>query len=298
MRNVKRVLVPTDFSEASEHALPHAVELARLYDAEIVVLHVRTLWEDDPNREEYQFFDNGRYSAFVEEQLEKTGAKVKHHRVQTAVRRNVAPAAGILDYVEDEPVDVVVMGTHGRSGIKRFFLGSVAERILRHSSVPVLTVAPAGEGYRDAPVYRKILATYDFSEHSNNSAIQAHELAQRYGAKLEVLYVVEQEVHPGYLDEWRISVQGEMPHILEKARTSFADLLGGSGLSAVTFRVEVGRGDGRVHRDITEFAVQTEADLIVMGTYGLSGVEHMLLGSTTERVVRIAPCPVMTFHLA
>jgi nucleotide-binding universal stress UspA family protein len=159
-------------------------------------------------------------------------------------------------------------------------------------------VASKREGYRDNPGYRNILAAYDFSVHSREATSRARVLAKLYGARLTVLYVIEQEIHPGYYETWQRSIAEAMPRIVEDARKSLLEVLGEEGLDDVDVRVEVGDGDGRAHRDITRFAKEREIDLIVMGTYGLSGVEHMLLGSTTERVVRIAPCPVLTLHLS
>lgn len=295
---VKRILVPTDFSEPSRCALRHAVELAGKLKSELILTHIRTPYADDPNRPEYHFFDEGRYSAFVTEELARASEGIGSEQVvRTVVGRDVSPANGILRVADESESDLIVMGTHGRSGLGHFFLGSVAERAVRHAEVPVLTVSSKRDKYRDNPKYRRILAAYDFSAHSKEAACRARDLAELFGARLSILYVIEQEIHPGYYDVWKVSVKSEMPEIAQEARKSLLNVLGEHGLDDVEVFVEVGRGDGRVHRDITKFAAQHEVDLIVMGTYGLSGIEHILLGSTTERVVRVAPCPVLTFHL-
>jgi nucleotide-binding universal stress UspA family protein len=101
---------------------------------------------------------------------------------------------------------------------------------------------------------------------------------------------------PGYYEAWRASIKEDLPEITEEARKSLTKVLGQDGLEKVDIVVEVGSGDGKVHHEIAQFAQEQEVDLVVMGTHGLSGFEHMLLGSTTERLVRIAPCPVLTFH--
>jgi nucleotide-binding universal stress UspA family protein len=159
-----------------------------------------------------------------------------------------------------------------------------------------MTVAPARVDYRDRPDYRKILATFDFSRHSGYAAKRAGELAQEYEADLLILNVIEQEVLPGYHQAWREAATEDLPAITVEAERSVSKTLGEAGVSEHELFVEVGSGKGRVHKVITEFAATHNVDLIVMGTHGLSGVEHMLLGSTTERVVRTAPCPVLTFH--
>jgi nucleotide-binding universal stress UspA family protein len=297
MIQVEKLLFPTDFSEASNHALPHALEMVRKFQSEIIMIHVRTPFSGDPDQPEQQFFDDGKYEEYVERELEKRSRNVgDEDRVRTVVRHNISAASSILEFVEEESIDMIVMGTHGRSALSHFFLGSVAERVVRHSRVPVLTVAPAKPGYRVNPSYEKVLATFDFSEHSRRAAQRAQGVAERFGAHLQVLYVVEQEILPGYYETWRASISENLPEIAEEARKSLTEVLGQDGLEDVEIRVEVGSGDGKVYHEIAQFAQAQEVDLIVMGTHGLSGFEHMLLGSTTERLVRIAPCPVLTFH--
>ena len=290
-----KILHPTDFSEASRRALPHALELARRSSARLILTHVRTPYSDDPNRPEYHFVDEGKYSNFIRLELEKAGDRIDADiPFSSIIARDVSPANGILRVVQEQEADLIVMGTHGRAALGHFFLGSVAERVVRHSPIPVLTVASKRDGYRDNPHYRKILTAFDFSVHSLRAAEWAQGIAQLYGARLTVLYVIEQEVHPGFYEMWKVSVADELPTLKDRAHQALAGLLGEQGLYGAEIVVEVGRGDGRVHRDLCDFARREEVDLIVMGTYGLTGVEHALLGSTTERMVRIAPCPVLT----
>lgn len=296
MKRLKKILFPTDFSKASNHALPHTIELAKNYGAEVTMIHVRTPYADDPNTEEYHFFDENRYLEFIEKELRKRSESIEAVKVNSLIHRDVSPASGILEYSDEHEIDLIVMGTHGKSALGRFFLGSVAERVVRHSMIPVLTVAPKRADYRDNPHYRTILATFDFSQHSRFSVCRAQELARVYGADLKILYVIEQEILPGYYEAWKQQVDLEKPELVASARRSLLEALGEECMEGVSVHVEVGDGDGRVHRDIKSFALRHEVDLIVIGTHGLSGVEHMLLGSTTERMIRIAPCPVLTLH--
>jgi nucleotide-binding universal stress UspA family protein len=277
---VKKVLHPTDFSAASDHALPHAVEFAGRFGAELTIIHVRTLFAG-------------------EEEREKTSGRLGTDRsAKTVLRHSVSAASAILEFSEEDGIDLIVMGTHGKSALGRFFLGSVAEKVVRHASVPVVTVSPDREGYRGNPNYTRILATFDFSEHSKKAVLRAREIAEAYGAQLQILNVVEQGVFPGHLAAWRKQISSELPQIAEEASRSITETFGDLTMDNVDICVQVGTGDGKVHREIAEFARRNRADLIVMGTYGLSGVEHMLLGSTTERVLRSAPCPVLAYHLS
>jgi len=294
---ISRVLFPTDFSEAATHALEHALEIARRFDARITVLHVRTLFSDDPNQPEFQLLDQGKYEENVENQLAAMTQEVDPaDRVDTVVVRNLSAASGILEFLEDNESDIVVMGTHGRSGLSRFFLGSVAEKVVRHAGCPVITVGRARTGYRNQPVYQKVLAAFDFSEISREAVCRGREFSKAYQAEMVVLYVVEQVI-PAPLNEiWQASVRSEVPEVISAARQSLKEQLGEETLDDVGLEVRVGDADGKAEAEIVKYAEDLQCDLIIMGTHGLSGIDHALLGSTTERVVRTAPCPVLTFH--
>ncbi len=293
---IKKILFPTDFSRASNQALPHALKFAQKYEADITILHVATLYSDDPNAPEYQQLDEGNFKEYIEKSLgEISQAMESSQKVTTEVVREVTPAKGILDFIEEKGIDLTVMGTHGHSALAQFFLGSVAERVVRHAPCPVLTVAQDRKQYRNDPDYQNILIAFDFSEHSKKAAREARDMASRYGARLQALYVVEQEVHPAFYLKWKESMVRDLPEIAEEAKKSLREVMGGESRDNLDVHVEI--GDGKAHAEISEFARANQVDLIVMGTHGLSGLDRMLLGSTTERVVRIASCPVLTVKL-
>ncbi len=293
---IKKVLFPTDFSRAANTALPHALTIAQKYKAEITILHVATPYSDDPNAPEYQQLGEGSFKEYIENSLgEVSQAMGSSQKVTTEVVREVSPATGILDFIEEKGIDLTVMGTHGHSALAQFFLGSVAERVVRHASCPVLTVAQDRKEYRNKPDYQNILVAFDFSEHSKLAAREASEMASQYGARIQVLHVVEQEVHPAFYLKWKESIVRELPEIAKEATGSLRSVLGREGLENIDVHVEI--GDKKAHTEINEFSRANQVDLIVMGTHGLSGLDRMLLGSTTERVVRIASCPVLTFKL-
>jgi nucleotide-binding universal stress UspA family protein len=293
---IKKILFPTDFSRAANQALPHALKIAQKYEADINVLHVATPYSDDPNVPEYQQLDEGNFKEYIEKSMGEIYQAVESsQKVTTEVVREVAPATGILDFIEEKGIDLTVMGTHGHSALAHFFLGSVAERVVRHAPCPVLTVAQDRKEYWNNPDYQNIVVAFDFSEHSKKAAREARDIATQYGARLEALYVVEQEVHPAFYLKWRESIARELPQIAEQAQESLRSTLGEEGFQDLDVHVKI--GDGKAHAEISKFARANQVDLIVMGTHGLSGLDRMLLGSTTERVVRIASCPVLTFKL-
>ncbi len=294
MLELKKVLLTTDFSEAAQHALPHAVEAAGRFGAELTIVHCRTIFTDDPRHPEHQFLDEEKYEEFLKESIRSASEGViVDLPIHAAVCRSVAPAAGILEHALDNNFDMIVMGTHGRSALAHFFLGSVAEKVVRHAHCPVLTVGAAREGYRENPVYKRLLAPFDFSEYSVNSVHHATEVADLYGAHLTVFYVVEQQVHPAFFATWRESIEHKVEEIEENVREALTKLLGKDEVIGLEVVVKI--GDDRADNEIRRFCQNNDIDLVVMGTHGLSGLDRALLGSTTERVVRIAPCPVLTF---
>jgi nucleotide-binding universal stress UspA family protein len=294
---LKSILVPTDFSDSSRAAVPHALEIARRFEADVTMLHVRTLFADDPNRPEFQFLDESRYITSLDRQMEDfCDDFMQKHPLKTEIIREVSAPEGILNFVEERKIDLVVMGTHGRSGLAHFFMGSAAEKVVRYAACPVLTVNDRQEEYRNSPRYQKILAAYDFSVHSQQAARRAREIASRFDAEFIVLHVIDQEVHPAFLQQWQISVERDLDELERNLQDSVKEALGPDGARGVENVVLSGRGEGRTSREICRYAREREVDLITLGTYGLSGVERLLLGSTTERVVRSAPCPVLTFH--
>jgi nucleotide-binding universal stress UspA family protein len=294
--DIEKILFTTDFSDTSSEALPHALKIAQKYNAAITLLHVSTLYDEDPNRPEYHFLDEGKYEEYVERSIGKISRQFEPlDRVTTALVRDLNPGPTILEFIQENSIDLTVMGTHARSGLGHFFLGSVAEQVVRHASCPVLTVAKGRDHYLNNPDYENILIAFDFSEYSKQAARQAKEVADRYGAGLQALYIIEQEVPPSYYGVWKKSVMRDLPRLETEVKESLLEAVGdeaGDGLD-----VEVRIGEAKAHTEIREFARSNRVDLIVMGTHGRSGLDRMLLGSTTERVIRIAPCPVLTFKL-
>jgi len=166
----KRILFPTDFSEASLQAFPHALELARRIGAVITVLYVHMPFTDDPYNEaacpdlasHVKGFVDGKFSELLD--MVPEGPEIRLEEI-----RNISAVAGILECLEDLRCEIVVLGKHGRSRVLRFLLGSVTEKVVRYSPIPVLTVGPSNEGYRNSPLYRRVLVPYDFSGYAGSA---------------------------------------------------------------------------------------------------------------------------------
>jgi nucleotide-binding universal stress UspA family protein len=292
---IRNILYPTDFSKLAGRSLPHAEEMATRFRSQITVLHVQVPYADDPGHPHYFFFNEDQYATYVGSQLKLIVDKVGCP-ISTVVAHDVSPAAGILHYLEGNHVDAVVIGSHGRSALGRFFLGSVAEKVMRHARCPVLTVACQRENCRNNSSFRKILAAFDFSDYSMEAIRQAKSFAQKYEATLQVVYVHSQQIEPGFQRISKKGFKGHLPELVAVAEGTLRKVLREEGLGDLHHHVAVTQGNERASEGIVKFAEETSADLIVMGRHGLTGIANALLGSTTERVVRTAPCPVLTIH--
>lgn len=140
--------------------------------------------------------------------------------------------------------------------------------------------------------YENILAAFDFSPDSAAAARYAVQLAQRLGARVQVLHVIEQESHPDYYGAWKDSFARELPQITSKARELLCSVLRRGGLENVDASVRA--AEGRAHQEIVRFASEHPIDMIVLGAHGLGDEEYSPLGTNAERTIRTATRPVLT----
>lgn len=294
---IEKVLFATDFSERSEAALPHALWYAREFGAELHMLHAVVLHAADPANPDLDFPDleeaydevrrwaSGRMEAAAG-RIDEAGVAVK--RVE---ERGIAAAPAILDYARNEEVDLIVLATHGRRGVRRMLLGSVAEEVVRLAARPVLTVRPdRTEEHGEPP--RSVLVPVDFSEHSHRALLYGEALAARTGAELDVLHVLPEMSFPDpYFAEAaqiRAMAKAAQERVPEALDRNVREVLG-EGVDVHT-HLEVGTPAATIVRVAEEEAI----DQVVLSSHGRTGLERMLLGSVAEGVVRRAPCPVLT----
>lgn len=299
--NLQHLLVPTDFSASADAAMDHAVSLANRFDATLHLLHVVT----DPGAGLYGLGDaevqidrlKGETESKVRDRLYGMAPESSTVEVKTAVaqRLNVDVTDAIQEYVGEHAIDLVVMGTHGRGGLGRLVLGSVANTLIRRSTCPVLTVREREEADASSGVdYHDVLAPIDFSDHSRTALRISKTVADRYDATQHLLFVAEKRVLPTFSDTGipGVGVVEMDPEIVANAETALEELNAEVGGPEVESAYHVKEGD--VAQDIVDFAEAHDTDLIVMATRGLTGIDRFVLGSNTERVVRAAPCPVLT----
>lgn len=293
MLQIRNILLARGRTDSSEQATQTAFHLARQTGARLHVLYAEVLFEeafDGPSTNDELLADIQRQ--IQTQAISGTDDGASALIVKQAIVRDVAAAPAILNYTTEEDIDLIIMGTHARKGMRRLLLGSVAEEVVRMSPVPVLTVHPqdieAGAG--QAP--RSVLVPIDFSTHSASALQHAKQVALLYGARLDLLHVIEERMHPAFYNTGVLSVYDLNPHIEEDAILEMERLYrhtDGPG-GEVTYTVL----PGHAAHEVVRFAEIQESDLIVMPTHGLTGLEHVLMGSVAERVVRRATCPVLT----
>jgi nucleotide-binding universal stress UspA family protein len=301
MIEIQRILCPVDLSDYSRRALDHAIAIARWYKSTVTVVYVFspapvTAFGPGPVVFEPIILtpaDRDQLLADV-----KAFAKAESAPgVSLDVRLREGNTAGeILAQAADMKADLLVIGTHGRSGFERLVLGSVAEKVLRKVSCPVMTVprqfpdaVPAG------PVlYKRILCPVDFSESSLQALKYATSLAQEADGQLTVLHVVahEFEYTPG-LEYAGMTVGDFLKESEDALQRHLQEVVAGAHEFC---QVESLMTHGKPWREVLRVAQEKQSDLIVMGVQGRGAADLLFFGSTTQHVVREATCPVLTLR--
>jgi nucleotide-binding universal stress UspA family protein len=292
MIGITRVLCPVDFSDISQHALDHAAAIAYWYQARLTLLHVfvtRPTMDAPPLVLE----DADRKS--LEASIRGMAARVPADViVDVRVEQAEHVHNEILGQLAATHADLLVLGTHGRSGFQRLFLGSVTEKVIRKATCPTLVVPPrALDIPPDAPVqFKRILCAIDFSDSSISALAYALHLAEEADAHLTLLHVIEM---PPELRENSMAPDFDIDRIHAAAQAGalrqLRDLIPDQARTYAT--VETAVVEGGAYRRILQRSTEEQADLIVMGVHGRSAVDMLVFGSTTHHVIRAATCPVL-----
>ncbi|RDI95409.1 universal stress protein [Meiothermus sp. QL-1] len=282
---MQKILIALDSSSCSERAGRVGLAFAKALGSQVVATHVLKPTEDLTQAQRV---------------LEPWVAIAQQMglSLQTKPLQAEGVAEGIVELAQEIRADLIVMGTHGREGLPRLMLGSVAERVSRLAPMPVMLVRGNGEVEPHAGLFERILAPIDGSQAGRQAFALADWLAQRLGAELQVLHVVpslptpvgEPWAGPGAIpiyswEEARKALEAEGQAILEGARR-----LARAPRLTTHLRKAQGRREAAV---IVEFAREQHSDLIVMGTHGRTGLERWLLGSVAEGVAHHAPVPLL-----
>lgn len=295
---LRRILVPIDFSSASDHALRFAVPLARQLGAKIDLLHV-VEWVHAPRGLEAPFEeDAASRTKYFTGRLEK----LAKDSVPAAYRGDLVVQTGragwqVIKTALKQQADLIVVATHGRTGLRRMILGSTAEWLVRRSKCPVLTVHPSDKHSTPGPRVRslrraitRILVPVDFSERSESTVKFAGYLAGTLGARVGLLHVVTPL--PRNSTRFRVQIRQYDRDIKAQA---LRQLDGLAGLLPKGIKCEQLLQQDLPDRGILEAAKGWRANLILLPTRGVDHTKFFTLGGTAELVVRRAECPVLTY---
>ena len=287
MLQFDRILFPTDFSTTARRALSFAAHLADQHGATLHILHVQTPDErgaQPPGVESPTTQDE--LAECARRAAEGLGDPTATEGHELSLVRDTVEAASVpeavVDYAEAHEVDLIVMGTARRSGLRTLFPQSTASAVVRHASCPVLTVLDEPENVPGA--IDRIFVPYDFSEHAAQAVRYGEIMADFYGADLVLVHVLQELMVPM---EYAVEVPDvDRDAVRARAASALEDVSDRDHRVLVT--------TGHPARRIVELTADNEADLLVIATHGRTGLQRMLLGSVAEHVIRQAPCPVFT----
>ncbi len=277
---MNKIIVPIDFSEHSEYALEAAVKLAKGNDAEIIALHMLEMSDsvltstDSEQQQKAVFFlklAEKRFNEFLDKPYLKDAnvtPLVKHFKVFSEVN----------DVAKDQGADLIVMGSHGTSGLSEIFVGSNTEKVVRHSEIPVLVL----KHKFNKDHLKDVVFASDFSAESVAVYQKAKTLFQDFKAKLHLLHVNLPS------DRFRSTneIDQTVSNFLMKAEGNL------DKLSQINFV-----SDYTVEKGVLNFANRIGADLIAVATHGRTGIAHFFEGSISEDIANHAVLPVMTFKI-
>lgn len=282
------ILVPLDFSDISIHALHSAQVLAKLFGGSITPFHsylpVNEL--DTPYSFDHSTAPMEDYGE-IEKAIHKRLGEVAKKEVDAQYLKEpkVAlgnPAQAIVE--ESEAYDMVVMNTHGRTGFTRFFLGSVSEKVLRLSHTPVLIVNQE----RELAGLDRIMVTTDFSERSKDAFPYVKMIAQKAGSKVEIVHILSLDAQEA--DQPEHSVLSLREQRLKVIAKEELHEIGDQLETKIIISSET------PHEAIYNYNLNNPHDLIVMSTVGRTGIDYLMMGSTTANVVRHVNSAVLSVN--
>ncbi len=289
----KKILVPLDTSQLSEIALSYAEEMAVKMGAEVILLHVRTSADTEGKLEHKEYLDRI-----------KAALKRSKIKVTTAMygfpERIKEPAEEIVDYADKENIDLIIMATHGRTGIGRWTLGSTANKVVRAAKRPLLLIR-AGAGAVGRVRLETILVTLDGSKYAEEALPHAESIASTFKSKVNLLYVVEPIYHfypysqglgyygvagivrvPYNMEEMKPSMD-----VAEKYMQDINEKLSGKGVHT-SYKIRIGSPG----EEIIQAEDELRPDLVMMSTHGHSGFGRFDTGSTADKVLHRGTAPL------
>lgn len=280
------ILIPVDGSDTAKRAATVGREFAQRYDARLEVLHVLEDQSRLPGQEGDQTpEEKGR--EILDEIVDLTAGsdiEIDTHLVEGQ------PHEAITEHATEIDSDLIVMGRHGRSGLRERLLGTVTDRLLRHTSIPVLTVPGEVSEHTTGGTYENILITTDGSENAERAAPYGEDIAQHFESTLHLLNVVDVQAEAGAFDAGGVS-EDFIERLEEEGHEAIERLAQQIDDDNVPVQSDVVRGDSQ--EAIADYTGDHDIGLIVMASEGESNLASQSLGSVTDRVLRTVDVPVL-----
>jgi nucleotide-binding universal stress UspA family protein len=277
---MKKIIVPIDFSEHSEYALQAAANLAKKNNAEVLALHMLEmsdvlLTKSDSEQQQKAMF----FLKLVEQKFETFLDKsyLKEIRV-TPIIKHFKVFSELNDVAKENNADLIVMGSHGASGVKEFFVGSNTERVVRYADVPVLVIKNKISNID----FGTVVFVTNFDESCVKSYLKVVKMFDVLGTKLKLLYVNL----PNELFRSSVEIEKKIAEFLMKADGNL------DKLNDVAYQA-----DYTVEQGVINYSNKVGADLIAISTHGRTGISHFFAGSIGEDLVNHSSLPVITFKI-
>jgi nucleotide-binding universal stress UspA family protein len=290
---IQHVICPVDLSDCSRRALVHAFAWARWYQADLRVLHVVASPALMAVPDGATFMAAPEPTLDLSAEVERFVADVAPPDVKANVEILEGDVADTIARVSDrEPSSVLVMGTHGRTGFQRFLFASVTVDTLHHVRCPALIVPPSNRDTAGATAtLKRIVVAVDFHPSSTAAFCYALSLAEELDGHLEVLHVISSVPNAVVLQGRPRGLTASEHQMRERALAEIRRLIPDAAREWCSIDEQV--IEGPPDREIVRRASETDAELIVMGFGELPLLFSHRLGLTTDRVLRVAPCPVL-----
>ena len=277
---MKKIIVPIDFSEHSEFALEAAAMLAKKHNAEILALHMleisdAVLTHSSEEQQSKAFFllkiAENKFESFLDKDY-MSGVKV------TPIVKHFKVFSEVNDVAKEHDVDLIVMGSHGASGVKEFLVGSNTEKVVRNSDIPVLVV-------KHNPIlieFENVVFACDFSEDAVDAYLKAEKMFEELGSKIHLVFVNLPNVGFRSTQE----MEKRVADFMKKANGNLSKMRDVHFVS-----------DYSVEQGVINFANSMGADLIAIATHGRKGLAHFFEGSISEDLANHSALPVITFKI-
>jgi len=280
---MKKILVPTDFSEQAENALKVAAQVARNHDCEIYLLHMLELPLELINPA-----DNDTGSNDLPESI--FFMKLAHQKFNAIMKKDYLKGLtvhetvefheafdGIMEISNKYGCDLIIMGSSGSKGAKEVFIGSNTEKVVRHSNIPVLVIKKEFDDFK----VNKVLYATNLATETTDSFLEAKKFADNFNASIEIVFI-------------NTSKKFKTSDEIEKKREVYYDQIGYTQ-DDIPFCV---RNEHNTENGIINYAKQKDFDIISIGTHGRKGINRFINGSLSEDLVNHVRTPVVTFKIS